>query len=263
MHVSSLGYRTDLIFAAFDGEIVDRGEYLVVRTPANPTFYWGNFLLFAEPPREGDFHLWRTLFAQEIGSLPGIEHQAFGWDTPQGEEGFVQPFLDAGFRLDRGVVLTATRPHHQSRPAMAVDVRILTTEADWQQEVENQVACRDDEFEAVGYRVFRQRQAIRNRKMVESGLGGWYGAFVGERLVADLGVFVDREVGRYQSVCTHPEFRRRGIGGALVVEAGRQVMAERNLEKLVIVADDDSSGLRLYKSLGFQPMERQIGLVLW
>jgi ribosomal protein S18 acetylase RimI-like enzyme len=86
---------------------------------------------------------------------------------------------------------------------------------------------------------------------------------VGERLVADLGVFVDREVGRYQSVCTHPEFRRRGIGGALVVEAGRQVMAERNLEKLVIVADDDSSGLRLYKSLGFQPMERQIGLVLW
>jgi len=263
MHVSSLGYRTDLIFPAFDGEIVDRGEYLVVRTPANPTFYWGNFLLFAEPPQEGDFRLWRALFAQEIGSLPGIEHQAFGWDSPQGEGGFVQPFLDAGYRLDRGVVLTATRPNYQGRPSMSVDVRILTTEDDWQQEVENQVACREDEFEPAGYRVFRQRQADRYRKMVESGLGDWYGAFVGERLVSDLGVFVDREVGRYQSVCTHPEFRRRGIGGALVVEAGRHVMAERNLEKLVIVGDDDSNGLRLYKSLGFQPLERQIGLVLW
>jgi hypothetical protein len=54
-----------------------------------------------------------------------------------------------------------------------------------------------------------------------------------------------------------------GAWGAVVVEAGRQVMAERSLEKLVIVADDDSDGLRLYTSLGFQPAERQIGLVMW
>jgi hypothetical protein len=47
MNVKSLGYRTDLIFPTFDGEIIDRGDYLVIRTPKNPTFYWGNFLLFA------------------------------------------------------------------------------------------------------------------------------------------------------------------------------------------------------------------------
>ena len=38
MEVKSLGYRTDLIFPAFDGEIIDRGAYLVVRTLSNPTF---------------------------------------------------------------------------------------------------------------------------------------------------------------------------------------------------------------------------------
>ena len=38
MNVKSLGYRTDLIFLAFDGEIIDRGPYLVLRTPTNPTF---------------------------------------------------------------------------------------------------------------------------------------------------------------------------------------------------------------------------------
>ena len=67
MHVRSLGYRTDLFFPAFDGRIVDRGEYLVIQTPANPTYHWGNFLLFEAPPREGDLERWTQLFRQEIG----------------------------------------------------------------------------------------------------------------------------------------------------------------------------------------------------
>ncbi len=69
MNVKSLGYRTDLIFPAFDGEIIDRGDYLVVRSPANPAFYWGNFLLFSQPPQEGDFREWRDLFTLEIGNI--------------------------------------------------------------------------------------------------------------------------------------------------------------------------------------------------
>lgn len=50
MNIRSLGYRTDLLFPRFDGEVIDRGDYTVIRTPSNPTFYWGNFLLFDQPP---------------------------------------------------------------------------------------------------------------------------------------------------------------------------------------------------------------------
>jgi hypothetical protein len=100
MNVRSLGYRTDLIFTAFDGEIVDRGDYLVIRSPANPTFYWGNYLLFSRPPQAGDVRKWRDLFAREIGTPPETEHQVFGWDSPEGHEGVIQPFLQAGFRLN-------------------------------------------------------------------------------------------------------------------------------------------------------------------
>jgi hypothetical protein len=46
MDIRSLGYRTDLFFPRFDGIIIDRGSYLVIRTPGNPHFYWGQFLLF-------------------------------------------------------------------------------------------------------------------------------------------------------------------------------------------------------------------------
>lgn len=263
MNVNSLGYRTDLIFLAFDGDIIDRGHYLVMHTPTNPTFYWGNFLLFSQPPREGDFSKWLDLFALEIGVPPETEHQVFGWDSVDGEEGVIQPFINAGFRRVSGVVLTCSEPRSPARPGAQVSMRALKTEADWEQVVEVQVASRDIEHEESGYREFRKRQMTRYRKMIDSGLGDWYGAFAGQQLVADLGLFHHQGVGRYQSVETHPDFRRRGIASALVVAAGRQAKAKYDLHTLVIVAEEDSSPARLYQSLGFQQTEKQVGLERW
>jgi predicted GNAT family acetyltransferase len=70
-------------------------------------------------------------------------------------------------------------------------------------------------------------------------------------------------VGRFQSVETHPDFRRRGIAGTLVFQAGRQAKAKYDLHTLVIVAERASSPARLYESLGFQPTEKQVGLEWW
>jgi len=263
MIVKSLGYRTDLIFPAFDGEVLDRGDYLVVRSPSNPTFYWGNFLLFSQPPQTGDFIRWRALFAKEIGELPKVEHQVFGWDSPGGETGICQPFLQAGFRLSRGPVLVGDAIQPPVNRSNFIEVRPLQAQTDWAQAVENQVICREAEFEEEGYRDFRRLQMSRYRRMVAAGLGNWYGAFIDERLVADLGIFYDGQVGRYQSVQTHPKYRRQGIAGTLVYEAGRLAMATFNLDTLVIVADTGSAAERLYRSLGFQESEVQVGLERW
>lgn len=263
MKVRSLGYRTDLIFPAFDGEIIDRGNYLVIQSPANPTFYWGNFLLFSRPPQEGDYEKWRDLFAREIGSPPDVEHQVFGWDSPEGDEGVIQPFLQAGFRPTRSVVMTSAELQSPARPSELVSIRALKTATDWGKAVENQVVCREPEFGETEYRIFRSRQMDRYRKMAESGLGGWFGAFIDQRLVADLGIFHDDGLGRFQSVETHPDFRRRGIAGTLIVGAGRQAMVEYGLHTLVMVTDPGSNPARLYASLGFRPAEKQVGLERW
>ena len=263
MKVKSLGYRTDLIFPNFDGEIIDRGDYLVIRTPANPGFYWGNFLFFSTPPGESSFKEWRDLFAQELGVPPQTKHQTFGWDSPDGELGVIQPFLQVGFRLVSEVVLTSSELHSPPRPSDLVSIRALQTDADWELVVENQVVCREPEFEENEYREFRKREMERYRKMAACGLGNWFGAFVGSQLVADLGLFHDGSLGRYQSVETHPDFRRQGIAGTLVYQAGLWAIAEYSLNTLVIVADRDSNAARLYQSLGFKLAEKQVGLERW
>lgn len=263
MDIRSLGYRTDLIFPAFDGEIVDRGDYLVVRSPANPMFYWGNFLLFSQPPERDDYQRWRDLFAKEIGSLPEIEHQTFGWDSPEGDEGDTRQFLESGFRLSRGVVMLATELQKPPAPSALLEIRALKSDSEWEQALANQVECREKEFGETEYRAFRLREMDRYSAMVNAGLGDWFGAFVAGQLVADLGLFHHQGVGRFQSVQTHPEFRRQGIAGALILAAGRKASAEYDLHTLVIVAEPHSSPARLYRSLGFQPREKQVGLEWW
>jgi len=263
MKIQSLGYFTDLIFPSFDGQIIDRGDYLVIRTPTNPTYYWGNFLLFSQPPGEGDFHKWREQFALEIGVQPDTEHQVFAWDSPEGTQGVIQPFLEAGFRFVQSVVLTGSAPGNPARASKEVCIRTLETDDDWEQVVENQTACRDPEFAEDGYRTFKKQQMARYRKMAASEFGDWYGTFIGERLVADLGLYHREGVGRFQAVETHPDFRRRGIAGTMIAEASRQAKEKYNLHTLVIVADQDSSPARLYASLGFKLTEKQVGLEWW
>lgn len=92
--------------------------------------------------------------------------------------------------------------------------------------------------------------------------GGWFGAFLGERLVASLGIFVVEGLGCFQSVKTHPLFRRRGLGlaGTLVYRAGLLALDELGTERLVIVAKMNAPAQNLYAALGFEDCEVQYGL---
>src|SRR5215470_5926613 len=49
VEVRSLGYRTDLAILALEGsQVTDHGDHLVIRTPGNPDYWWGNFLLLRD-----------------------------------------------------------------------------------------------------------------------------------------------------------------------------------------------------------------------
>ena len=98
------------------------------------------------------------------------------------------------------------------------------------------------------------------RRMQAAGLGHWYGAFIGADLVADLGIYRDERVARFQAVETRFEHRRRGICGTLIYRAARHFDDRFGIDTYVIVADPDALAARVYKSVGFELTERQFSL---
>lgn len=151
MNIQSLGYRTDLIFHHFNAEVIDRGEYVVVRTPSNPGFFWGNSLFFAEPPALGRVDMWKSLFAEEVGGPPTIRHYAFGWDTIDGTVGEIQQFLDLNFAISSDVALatsTLRSPPHYNHD---VDIRPLAQASEWETATLYKIDNRDPVYSLNGY----------------------------------------------------------------------------------------------------------------
>ncbi len=259
MQLRSLGYRTDLMFHRSEGDVTDRGRYLVVRTPRNPTYRWGNFLIFDAPPGPGDFGRWRALFEQEVGKPPAVTHKVFGWDAVEEGAGEVEPFVEAGYTLETSAVMTTSTLKPPPKYNRDVELRELT-EADYAAVIDLHVLSGYEGETEADHRRFWEANMRGFGRMVRAGRGAWFGAFSGGELVADMGIFTDGELARYQAVVTHPEYRRRGICGTLLYEVGRYALGQRGARTLVIVADDAYFAKNIYASVGFTPRERQVGL---
>lgn len=259
MNLSSLGYRTDLIFARFHGRVTDLGEAVAVANPHSPAHYFGNLLIFRAPPQRGDLHRWETLFAQHIGQPPITPHRLFGWDVPASGPPEMAEFLDVGYCLEENAVMAASRLQAPLHLNTRAEYRpVLDTDEEWTRVLDNQVSSREDGYDEAQYRRFKATQLRGLRNMCRAGLGVWYGAFLDGQLVADLGVFWDgRGLLRYQSVGTAPASRRQGLCGSLTYFAGEHARAHFQAERLVIVADEHGVARRVYESVGFEDVERQ------
>ena len=66
MELHSLCRKTDFIVNRFEGEVTDRGDYIVVKTISNPTFHWGNYIIFSKAPKDGDCEKWQAIYRKEF-----------------------------------------------------------------------------------------------------------------------------------------------------------------------------------------------------
>ncbi len=253
MRVTSLGYRTDLTLRVLEGsEVADRGDYLVVRSPGNPNYWWGNFLLLAAVPEPGTGEAWLDRFAAEF---PAARHVALGVDTTSDEAVIPDEFIAAGLEPSRETVLTAAEIRPPPHPNSAAEIRPLTSDDDWRQSVDLGIRC----FDGAEPTLFLQRRAAVRRQLIQAGRGIWFGAFTGGRLLAQLGLFdVGDGYARYQHVETDPEARRQGLSGTLVWHAGRYGTDVLGARTLVIVAETAGEAIRVYRSCGFASSESQL-----
>lgn len=258
MDIRSLGFRTDLRLLEMTGsEIEDRGTHLVIRTPSNPTYFWGNFLLLKQRPFPGGE---REVIGAFHTEFPEAAHVSIGIDGLEDQTSQLQAFVDAGLEVDSGIVLVTGTLIAPRPVAEGVVVRPLESDDDWEQRsrLGHHLWSKTDEDT---FMTFARRKDEQERALVARGLGQRFGAFVGEALVSTAGVFVTHAgYARYQSVETHPEHRRQGLAAAVVHAAGEHALAAYRLEKLIIAADHDGDAIRIYRSLGFVDAERHCTL---
>jgi GNAT superfamily N-acetyltransferase len=252
--VRSLGYRTDLMIRTLEGsQVDDRGDYLVIRSPRNPSYWWGNFLLLP-PPVPGQAARWVGTFAAEF---PAAHHVALGIDVIEISDVPIGEYVAAGLELQRSTVLVAQELAEPPRPNRSAAYRELAGDDDWRRAVE----LRTITFagEPGGDPDFIRARSAAERALTEAGHGFWFGAFVGGELVAQLGLVTDGSgIARYQNVETHPDWRRRGLAGSLVWHAGQLGVDSLGATTLVIVADPLADAIKVYRSVGFADAETQV-----
>jgi ribosomal protein S18 acetylase RimI-like enzyme len=269
----SLVWATDLDTLPPDRVVQRRDGYLLIRSPSNPTFYWGNLLLFDEPPATGDAARWEELFEREFADEPRVRHHTFAWDLAHGEAGVArEEFVERGYDLDEsiGLVAGASQVQPHARENRDVVVRALdpapgADEALWDAVVDLQVAGRQEGHDEQSFRAFARPRLEDRRALFRLGRGAWYVALdpASGEVAASCGIVVTGGRGRFQVVDTALEFRRRGICSRLVVEAARHAAETHGAERFVIVADLGYHALGLYESLGFERREHVVGVCRW
>ena len=100
--------------------VTDRGDHLVIRTPGNPDYWWGNFLLLREL-RPGSGGEWLARFA---AAFPDARHITLGLDVTDADA--VSAGELAGMTLERYAVMTAATVHAPPRPNVEALIRPLS-----------------------------------------------------------------------------------------------------------------------------------------
>lgn len=247
------GWLTDIAVLRLSGALVqDRGDHLVVTDPGNPGYHWGNFVLVTDPQARNDAQRWVDLFQE---TFPDAHHMGIGLpDEPDPE-----PW--AAFELTVGcdmVMSTTALPEQRGAPA-GYSVEQLLSAQQWGAAARadlTEYARTGGDRDAGAYRDFTAARVRTRTALSVAGVAAFFGAFVGEECVSQLGIVLcgadsqGRAVARYQSVETAFDHRNRGLAGHLLGVAATWA-ADRGARRWVIATEPDNPAGRLYRSLGF------------
>jgi len=243
----SPGWATDLAVLQHGGSTVeDRDDHLVVRTPHNPDFHWGHSLFVTDADSVDDALRWVTTFQT---TFPQATWVAIGLARMPDD---ADAWTDLGLDLELDDVLTTRTLPRQTPPPTGYRVRRLSG-SDWAQQVFRAMADneRTGEYEAVSHERFVRAQTDARRALSDRDVAAYFGAFAGDRLVADLGIVRCGTTARYQNVGTDEEHRGRGLASHLLGVAARWAH-DWGCDRWVIVTESTNSAGRVYRRAGFE-----------
>jgi GNAT superfamily N-acetyltransferase len=242
------GWATDLAVLEHSGSLIDdRGDHLVVRSPDNPDYHWGNCVFVTGEDGVDDATRWVDVFRS---AFPDAGWVAIGLTRMPDDSA---AWAAHGLELELDEVLTANTVPHQASLAAGYTVRRLDG-ADWELSVAREIAenARTQEQEPLAHERFARAQAATQRALSDRDVGARFGAFAGEELVAELGIVCCGTTARYQSVSTDDAHRRRGLASHLLGVAAAWA-ADHGCDRWVIVTEAVNPAGRVYRRAGFVP----------
>ncbi len=105
---------------------------------------------------------------------------------------------------------------------------------------------------------FLRDQTVSFAELIEKGVAKRYGAFLGSKLIADLGFFWNDMFIRFNNVATHYNFRRQGACSPLVSHVCSEIV--KTGKEIVMQADINYHAFKIYESIGFKEKDRVISL---
>jgi len=253
--IRTLGLQSELLVMEGVSTCTDFGGYAVQETPSEPDYWGGNQLILRSP------EILEDLACRQFRKhFPGARHMALVWDVPQLQAGDIDTaFVDRGWTVGTFDVLSLEGPMAEAPTPGGIVLRALDGTGDWEAAVALQMECGTEEgFHGDGHEAYLRRRNTNRRKQIAAGQGQWFGAFDGDLLVAQMGIFHNRAIARYQSVETRSSHRRRGLCTALLRHCRVWAQSRAPQATPVIVADADSAAGRLYRRMGFARAETMV-----
>ena len=248
MFTISPGWETDLSILALGGsEIETFDNHLVVRTPTNPEYHWGNCLLVLDPASVDLNEKWveryRSVFPNNnwiaIG-LPQMPSNVAAWN----KQGITLEQLD--------VLSTSSLP--KSQPLAGGYSSRHFDEQDWETLTRREISylLAEGGYEPAATESFVIESNSSRRRLCAEGNAAWFGAYLEDELVASLGIVKCGTTARYQSVETSEAHRGKGLASHLLGLAASWSQ-EQGSKRWVIVTEETNAAGRVYRRAGFTP----------
>lgn len=257
MTLQSLTMRTELLTLSGISHLTQHDGYVVQFTPSEPDFWMGNQLILSDKILSAT-----TGFALFETHFPDARHRSIVWDIPNLDPNRIMDVARTGCEIEGFDALRLAGDLRDAPPPDGIVIRPLDGANDWAKAQALQtVTGIEDGRDAVTYVPYLERRNAGRREQIAKGIGQWFGAFDGDRIVAQMGMFHDDTVARYQSVETAASHRRRGICSALLRHCALWALDRAPNAEVVIVAKADSDAGRLYRKMGFVHVEIIYGVV--
>jgi GNAT superfamily N-acetyltransferase len=228
-------------------KITDFGDHLVVKTPHNPNYHWGNCILVNDPWSAADADKWIQRYSEVFP-----DHQWLAVGLPQMPANN-EAWIRHGVTLEQLDVLSTQTLPKQKPLADGYAARIFR-EHDWETLTKRELAegLREGGYEPAVIESFVVETNANRKQMVDSGKAAWFGAFFDGEMVANLGMVTCGETGRYQSVETNSNHRRKGLASHLLGLAANWSQ-NQGCNNWVIVTQETNDAGRVYRRAGFSP----------